>query len=104
MDIEIRREDRGDRGRYHLVVDGSEAGELDYRVIEGRRAFVHTGVRDAYEGQGLAAQLAERVLRDARADGVSIIPLCPYVQGYLEHHEEHADLVDHDAWQRLRSR
>ena len=86
------------------MVDGAEAGELDYRVIEGRRAFVHTGVRDELEGQGLAGKLAERVLLDARADGVGIIPLCPYVRGYIERHEEHADLVDHDAWQQLRSR
>ncbi|MEZ5138653.1 MAG: GNAT family N-acetyltransferase [Acidimicrobiales bacterium] len=104
MAIEITHQADGDRGRYHLLVDGAEAGELDYRMHEGRRVFVHTGVRDEYEGQGLAGQLAARVLDDARADGLQIVPLCPYVRGYLERHDEYADLIDHDLWDRLRAR
>ena len=91
--IDIRLEDLGDRGRYHLVVDGEEAGELDYVMHDGVRVFTHTGVRDRYEGQGLAGKLAERVLTDARAEGLTIVPRCPYVRGYLERHPEHADLV-----------
>lgn len=98
MDVEIRREDQGGRGRYHLVVDGKEAGELDYRVHDGRRVFTHTGVRDAYEGNGLASQLARRALDDARAEGVQVIPQCPYVRGYLERHAEDQDLIDQDLW------
>lgn len=104
MSIEIQHEDRGDRGRYHLIVDGTEAGELDYRMYEGRRVFIHTGVRDEYEGQGLAGQLAKRVLDDARAEGLQIIPQCPYVRGYVERHEEYADLVDQELWAQLRDR
>ena len=102
MGIEIRLEDRGERGRYHLLVDGAEAGELDYRMHEGRRVFVHTGVRDEYEGQGLAGELAKRVLDDARAEGLKIVPQCPYVRGYLERHEDYADLVDEELWAQLR--
>lgn len=104
MSIEITKHDRGDDGRYQLLVDGVDAGELDYRMHEGRRVFVHTGVRDEFEGQGLASQLAERVLTDARHEGLSIVPLCPYVAGYLERHPEHADLVDQELWDRLRGR
>jgi predicted GNAT family acetyltransferase len=104
MGIEIRKDDQGERGRYHLLVDGADVGEVDYRVVDGRRAFTHTGVREAYEGQGLAGRLAERVLDDARADGVGIVPLCPYIRGYIERHDAYADLVDHDAWDRARSR
>jgi predicted GNAT family acetyltransferase len=104
MGIEIRHEAADDRGRYHLLVDGVEAGELDYRMVDGRRVFTHTGVRDEYEGQGLAGQLAERVLTDARAEGLAIIPQCPYVRGYLERHPEHADLVDQERWDQLRGR
>lgn len=102
MGIEITHEDRGDRGRYHLLVDGAEAGELDYRMHEGRRVFIHTGVRDEYEGQGLAAKLATRVLDDARAEGLKIIPQCPYVRGYIERHPEYGDLVDQELWDQLR--
>jgi predicted GNAT family acetyltransferase len=93
MSIEIQHEDRGDAGRYHLFVDGQEAGELDYRMDGDVRVFVHTGVRDEYEGQGLAGKLAQHVLDDARANGISIGATCPYVRSYLERHPEQQDLL-----------
>jgi predicted GNAT family acetyltransferase len=102
MGIEITKDDRGDRGRYHLTVDGTEAGELDWRMHEGVRVFVHTGVRDEFEGQGLAAQLVRRGLDDARAEGLGIVPLCPYVRSYLERHPDDADLIDQARWDELR--
>jgi hypothetical protein len=99
---EIVRHDHDGEGRYQLLVDGAPAGELEYRQHEGRRVFTHTGVRDEFEGQGLAAKLAVRALDDARADDVAIVPLCPYVAGYLEKHEDYQDLVDQDLWAQLR--
>ncbi len=101
IEIERHPDDRGG-GRYQLLVDGREAGELDYREVEGRRAFTHTGVREAYEGRGLAGRLARRVLDDARAEGVAVVPLCPYVAAYLDRHPDDADLVDQDLTARLR--
>lgn len=93
MTIEITHEPRGDKGRYHLFVDGAEAGELDYRMDGDVRVFVHTGVRDEFEGQGLAGKLAKHVLDDARAAGIRIGATCPYVRGYLERHPEEQDLL-----------
>ena len=93
MSIEITHEPQGDHGRYHLVVDGDDAGEIDYRMDGDVRVFVHTGVRDAYEGQGLAGKLAKHVLDDARATGTKIGATCPYVRSYLERHPEEQDLL-----------
>ncbi|CAN5570727.1 hypothetical protein BH10ACT1_BH10ACT1_37630 [soil metagenome] len=100
-EIQLNTDEHGE-GRYTILVDGLPAGELDYRTIDGRRAPVHTGVRDRYEGQGLAGQLARRALDDARAEGLKIIPLCPYVASYLEKHPEDQDLIDQEAWDRLK--
>lgn len=93
MSIEIQHETLGDKGRYHLIVNGDEAGELDYRMDGDVRIYVHTGVRDAYEGQGLAGKLAKYVLDDARAEGIKIGATCPYVRSYLERHPEEQDLL-----------
>lgn len=101
-DIRLHVDDHGE-GRYTILVDGQPAGELDFRTIEGRRAPVHTGVRDRYEGQGLASQLARRALDDARAEGLLVVPLCPYVAGFIARHPEDRDLVDQELWDRLRS-
>lgn len=103
MTTEIRLStDEHGEGRYTILVDGQPAGELDFRTIDGRRAPTHTGVRDRYEGQGLAGQLARRALDDARAEGLKIVPLCPYVASYLEKHPDDQDLVDQELWDSLR--
>ena len=76
-----------------LLVDGAEVGELDH-LDDGpdRRTLVHTGVRPAFEGRGLAAQLVRQALDDARADGVLVVPSCWYAARYLDRHPADADL------------
>jgi predicted GNAT family acetyltransferase len=103
MEIEIRHEpdDAAQRGRYHLLVDGADAGELDYRVADGVRTYTHTGVRDRYEGQGLAAKLVERAIADARAEGHRFTATCPYVRGYLERHPDDRDVIVDDLAEQL---
>ena len=102
MEIEIRQEEEGDAGRYRVLVDGQDAGEQVYRMVDGRRVFIHTEIDEQYEGHGLAGKVTEHALAQARAEGTKIVPLCPYVRGYLERHPEDADLVDNDLWKQLR--
>lgn len=92
MDTEITHvvDERG--GRYELLLDGSPIGELDHVDRDGVRTFTHTGVRRAYEGKGLAADLVRRGLDDARAEGVEVVGACSYVAAYLDRHPEYADL------------
>ncbi|MGN6694566.1 MAG: GNAT family N-acetyltransferase [Aquihabitans sp.] len=93
MDIDITDERHGSLGQYHLVVDGTEVGELDYRDGDGRRVFTHTGVRPTHEGQGLAAQLVRRGLDDARAEQLKVVPQCSYVAAYIAQHPDDIDLL-----------
>jgi predicted GNAT family acetyltransferase len=92
MTIDIRHDIWEGGGRYVLVVDDAEVGELDHRDEGDRRTMHHTGVRPDHEGRGLAAQLVRRALDDARADGVLVVPTCWYVAGYLDRHPDDADL------------
>jgi len=93
MDIEITDERHGALGQYHLIVDGKEVGELDYRYGDGRRVFTHTGVRPELEGNGLAAQLVRRGLDDARAEQLKVVPQCSYVAAFIARHPDDADLL-----------
>ncbi len=103
MDTEITRSvDEHGRGRYTLLVDGRPGGELLFRTQYGRRVFTHTGVRDEHEGQGFAGKLARLALDDARAEGLLVVPLCPFVAGYLEKHPDDQDLIDRELFARLR--
>jgi predicted GNAT family acetyltransferase len=88
--------DAPERGRYELIVDGNVAGFVTYRRERGVITFVHTEVDDAYEGQGLGSTLAAAVLDDARASGLRVKPVCPFIKSYVEEHPEYADLIAPD--------
>lgn len=80
--------------RYELTVDGSVAGYVEYHDNGNRRAFNHTVVEPAYEGQGLGSQLARGVLDDARSRGLDVLPFCPFIRGYIaRHRDDYVDLV-----------
>ncbi len=85
--------DRPEQGRYELTVDGAVAGWVTYRLHDPHITFIHTEVRPAYAGRGLAQRLARDVLDDARARGLRVRPLCPYIAGYIRAHPEYQDLV-----------
>jgi hypothetical protein len=82
-----------DLHRYEIGVDGAVAGYAAYRLRPGAVVFTHTEIDEAYEGQGLGSRLARGALDDVRASGSAVVPLCPFVKGYIERHAEYQDLV-----------
>ena len=52
----------------------------------GLIAFIHTEIDPRFEGHGLASQLIAAVLDEARAAGVSVLPFCPFVNGFISRH------------------
>lgn len=82
--------------RFELLLDGQRIGELAYRQQKGRIAFTHTNVNPAYEGRGFGGRLADAALADARRQGLTVVPLCPFIAWYIEQHPEHGDLVAAD--------
>jgi len=85
--------DHPERHRYELTVDGDLAGWVTYALHDLRITFIHTEVGPAYTGRGLAQRLARDVLDDARARGLRVRPLCPYIAGYIRSHPAYQDLV-----------
>lgn len=54
----------------------------------------HTGVPEAFRGTGAGLELVKRLVADARAEGVKIIPLCPFVNAQRRRHPEWADVFN----------
>jgi predicted GNAT family acetyltransferase len=82
---------------FEIIVDGKVAGFIQYVARPGKIILVHTEIDDAFEGRGLGSQLAAATLDDIRAQGLRVVPLCPFVASYIERHPEYDDLVDHVA-------
>jgi predicted GNAT family acetyltransferase len=82
-----------DQRRYEARLDGELAGWVDYRRVRDRLVALHTEVRPAFEGRGIASQLVRRVIADARAAELFITPRCPFFAAHFERHPEDRDLV-----------
>lgn len=85
-----------EQSRFEVRVDGSVAGAAEYRREDGRVVVTHTEIDDAHEGEGLGSALASGALDAIRAAGNRVVPVCPFTAGYIDRHEEYADLVDHE--------
>jgi predicted GNAT family acetyltransferase len=86
------------------VIDNTAAGQFEIATDAGvavltysRRGdtleLTHTHVPPQAEGHGYGAALAKAALEQARAQGLSVIPTCPFVRTYLRRHPEYANLV-----------
>jgi predicted GNAT family acetyltransferase len=79
--------------RYESQFDGSLA-IIQYERKDGRIVFLHTEVPEALEGRGIASKLARAALEDAKTQELMVVPLCPFVSGYIRKHPEYLPLVD----------
>jgi predicted GNAT family acetyltransferase len=79
--------------RYEIRVAGELAGYAAYQPGDGQMVFTHTQVLAAFEGKGIGSRLASAALDDARAQGLRVVPLCPFIAAYIRRHREYADLL-----------
>jgi len=80
--------------RYEIRVGDVVAGFAAYHLRPGRITFTHTEIADEFEGQGIASLLAVGALDAARAAGLLVTPLCPFIAAYIRRHPEYLDIVD----------
>ncbi len=91
--LEIIREDKGDRGAYRALVPGTaKQAELTWQLCGDVRVADHTFTPPEARGLGIAGQLVEAMIADARAMGFRIVPQCPYVAVQFDKHPEWAEL------------
>ena len=91
--LDIIHETATGHGRYVARMQSGEEAEMTYFIAApGIRDFNHTYVPDAFRGTGIAAQLMDRAIADARSEGFRIIPTCSYVAAQFRRHPDWADL------------
>ena len=90
---DVTTRDNPDEGRFEILVGDEVAGFTIYSVEDGVATMPHTVVEKAYDGQGLGSRLAVHALDTLRERGLKVRPLCPFIKGYIDRHEEYADLV-----------
>jgi len=80
--------------RYEARRGGEQLGVVTYIFEPGVITFTHTETDPRFEGQGVGSALARGVLDDARARGLKVQPVCPFIHGWIRRHPEYQDLTD----------
>ena len=78
--------------RFELDADDVTA-VANYRLAGNVMTITHTEVPPRARNRGIASRLIEGMLAEARARGLKIVPLCPFVSAYFSKHPEDKDLL-----------
>ena len=88
----------------HKLIDNQERKQFEFRIdgkvarIEYIRALdkiylTHTEVPSQLEGKGIASQLVLESLEKIKEEGLTLVPMCPFVAMYIKRHPEWKELV-----------
>jgi predicted GNAT family acetyltransferase len=91
--MSVTVEDNPMVNRYEARINGALAGISEYELTPDMIIFLHTVVAQKYEGQGVGGAIARYALDDARARGLNVRALCPFIRSWLERHHEYSDLI-----------
>jgi len=82
-----------EQSRYEAHLDGETVGVADYVKQPGIVSFTRTETFAGHKGQGIAGKVVDRALRDARDEGLEVVPFCSFVADYIGAHDEFLGLV-----------
>jgi predicted GNAT family acetyltransferase len=82
-----------DRRRFAADVGAGEDAVLAYEILPGGTLDLqHTVVPPEARGGGVASALVAAAVAHARAEGLTLVPTCPYVAAWLGRHPGDADV------------
>ena len=79
--------------RYEIREGDRVLGIAAYHRRGDTVVFTHTEVDPDAGESGLGSTLVRSALDDVRAKGEKVVPQCPFVRGWIERHQEYADLL-----------
>jgi predicted GNAT family acetyltransferase len=82
--------------RLELKTEGSIAF-IKYKLLRNELFLIHTEVPPALEGKGVGTALVQKTLQFAKDNNYKIVPICNFVQSYIEEHKEWKDIVAPNA-------
>ncbi|MCL6222011.1 N-acetyltransferase [Streptococcus dysgalactiae subsp. equisimilis] len=81
------------KNRSIALDEATEIGECTFRSTDDLWTINHTFVDEAYQGQGIARQLVEKIADEARKAGVRLAATCPYAVRLFEQTHDFDDLL-----------
>jgi len=91
METTVR--DYPEENRYEIRDGDRVLGTAAYERRGDTFVFTHTVVDPDAGQDGVGSRLVRAALDDVRSKGGSVVPQCPFVRGWIERHQDYADLV-----------
>lgn len=81
----VQHDEEGHKGSFSISVDGAVAARMTYsRAGDATVIIDHTEVSDVLRGRGAGKLLVEGAVAWARAEGLVIVPLCPFARSVFD--------------------
>jgi uncharacterized protein len=89
MDITIQQELGETKGRFYILADGRDLGEMTFVFAGSDKIIIdHTLVSDELKGQGAGKKLLDATVAWVREKGLKIIPICPFAKAVMTKNPE----------------
>lgn len=92
--MEIKHDQTDSKGTFFIGEKDKPLAEMTYSKAGAETIIIdHTQVSDELKGQGAGKQLVTAAVEYARANGIKIIPLCPFARSVFEKVKEFQDVL-----------
>ena len=93
MHIQQRQQDN--KGAFFIHEAGEDLALMTYTMSSPALMIIdHTEVSDVLRGKNIGYQLVHHAVEYARANGISILPLCPFAKAvFVKKAAEYADVL-----------
>jgi len=93
MDAIKHRQD-GKGGAFYLERDGKQLAQMVYTMAGDRKMIIeHTEVDESLQGQGIGKKLQAELVDYVRANGIKVLPLCPFAKATFQRMKEWQDVL-----------
>ena len=82
-----------EKDRYEALDGDTLLGVMTYQITGNIIAITHTETDAAAEGKGVGSTLARYAMQDALTRGRTVVPICPFLSGWLDRHHEYDQIV-----------
>lgn len=85
--------DNGQKHQYEFHIDDNIAKVEYIKSKNGEIYLTHTEVPVSLQGRGIASQLIGKILLDIERQQLRLVPLCPFVAGYIQQNPDWRRIV-----------